>query len=122
MTNRRTQGSQGEALARTLLETKGFRFVGSNYYCRWGELDLIMLDQNTLVFVEVRMRRSERFGTAMESITRTKQSRLMRSAQDYLLHHPHAGPLRFDVVGILMAAGMTRTQHLENAIESSSFM
>ena len=116
------QGSQGEAQARSLLEAKGYRFVGSNYYCRWGEIDLIMLDQGTLVFVEVRLRRSERFGTPLESITRTKQRRLIQSAKDYLLHHPHAGPLRFDVVGLLMSAGQTQAQHLENAIETSSYV
>ena len=119
MNNRRLQGSQGEAQARTLLEEKGFCFVGSNYSCRWGEIDLIMLDGASLVFVEVRLRRSTRFGTPLESITAAKQRRLVLSAQDYLQRHPHQGPLRFDIVGILMTSGESRIQHLVNAIESS---
>lgn len=120
MNNRRLQGSQGEAQARALLEAKGFGFVGSNYHCRWGEIDLIMRDGATLVFVEVKLRRSARYGTPFESITATKQRRLVLAAQDYLQRHPHQGPMRFDIVGIHTTAGQTRTEHLVNAIESSS--
>lgn len=121
MTNRREQGSRGESQARSVLEAKGYYFVDSNYYCRWGEIDLIMRDQETLVFVEVRMRKSLRYGSPLESVTRTKQRRLVQSARDYLLRHPYDGPLRFDVVGIL-AAGEVQVLHIENAIETSSYV
>lgn len=120
MENRRAQGTKGENLARTLLEEKGYRFIVGNYNCRWGEIDLVMSDRDTLVFVEVRTRRSLRYGHPLESITSTKQRRLVRTAKDYLLHHPHKGPMRFDVVAILMTPEI-QTQHLENALETSTF-
>jgi putative endonuclease len=118
MNNRRKQGAQAEALARNLLEAKGYRFIYSNYFCRWGEVDLVMLDAATLVFVEVRLRNSSRYGSALESISRTKQKRMLLTAKDYLLHHPYQGPLRFDVVGIMKHSGQAEFTHLENAIES----
>ncbi len=120
MQNRRTQGTEGENLARSLLEKKGYGYVGRNYNCRWGEIDLVMRDRETLVFVEVRSRRSLRYGHPLESVTLTKQRRLIQTAKDYLLHHPHQGPVRFDIVGILMTPDI-QIQHLENALETSTF-
>lgn len=121
MNTRRQQGSAAELKARHMLEAKGFRLVQANYSCRWGEIDLIMRDGASLVFVEVRSRRSLRYGTPLESIVPAKQRRLFLTAQDYLLRHPHAGPLRFDVVGLLETADVSVCEHLVNALENSSF-
>lgn len=119
--NRRAQGALGEARARTVLESKGFRFVTGNYYCRWGEIDLIMRDGPALVFIEVRSRRSARYGSPLESVTRTKQARLVKAARHYLMRFPHDGPLRFDVVGLSMS-DEGEVQHLENAIDAGAYV
>lgn len=121
LSNLREQGSRGESQALALLEQKGYRFVGRNYHCRWGEIDLIMLDRETLVFIEVKLRKSVKFGSPLEAITRTKQRRLIQTAQHYLLHHPYQGPLRFDFVGISQFDGRIEIQHLENAMDAGAY-
>lgn len=96
------QGAAAEALGARWLEQRGWRIVGRNYRCKLGELDLIALDGGTLVFVEVRWRRSERFGGALASVDYRKQQRLVRTAQHYLLTHPRwqQAPCRFDVLAL----------------------
>jgi putative endonuclease len=91
-------GADKEQLARTYLENRGLRFVGSNYHCRRGEVDLIMRDADTLVFVEVRCRASSRFASPAESVDRHKQRRIAAAAGDYLQHHPTNLACRFDVL------------------------
>lgn len=99
---RRHFGARQERLASRYLQSFGLVPVTSNYQCRVGEIDLIMRDGGTLVFVEVRYRRRRDFGTAAESVGRAKQRKLWRCAQYYLMSrrlsdHP---PCRFDVLGI----------------------
>jgi putative endonuclease len=76
--------------------------VTRNFACRAGEIDLVMRDGGTLVFVEVRYRRSTSFGGAAMSVTRGKQLRIVRAAGFFLLRHPEYrdDPCRFDVVAI----------------------
>jgi putative endonuclease len=83
------------------------RVVRRNFRCRSGEIDLVMLDGDDLVFVEVRFRRSDRFGDAASSITQRKQHRIIRAAEYYLARHrKHQDrPCRFDVVAIDMNDG-----------------
>ncbi len=89
-----------ESVARVFLERKGLRFVERNFRSRFGEIDLIMRDGEVLVFVEVRHRRSSRFGTAAETVDRRKQHKLIRTAEYYLHRHPALAerPCRFDVI------------------------
>ena len=93
-------GAARERQARAHLEHGGLLFVDANYHCRLGEIDLIMRDGTTLVFVEVRYRASDRFGTPAETVTRAKQRRLQAAAGHYLQAHPSNAPCRFDVVAI----------------------
>lgn len=86
-----------EALAAEYLQQKGLKLLSRNYRCRFGEIDLIMQDGPTLVFVEVRMRSNRHFGSAAESITQTKQRKLMITAQHYLQQHGEKNS-RFDAV------------------------
>lgn len=86
-----------EALAAEYLQQKGLKLLSRNYRCRFGEIDLIMQDGATLVFVEVRMRSNRHFGSAAESITQTKQRKLMITAQHYLQQHGEKNS-RFDAV------------------------
>lgn len=94
------RGDEAENKACRFLETQGLRKLERNYRCRYGELDLIMLDQDTLVIVEVRFRQSRRYGSAAESVTPAKQARIIAAAEHYLQRHNHDRPLRFDVVAL----------------------
>jgi putative endonuclease len=79
----------------------GLKLLTRNYHCRRGEIDLVMRDRQSLVFVEVRYRRQARFGSASESVNWHKQQRLIAAAEHYLLHESKKQPpARFDVVAI----------------------
>jgi putative endonuclease len=93
-------GRQAEDSALAYLEKKGLRLVERNFLCRGGEIDLIMLDGVQLVFVEVRFRSSNRFGSAAESVDWRKQARITRAASWYLLSRRLDCPARFDVVAV----------------------
>jgi putative endonuclease len=88
------------------------RTLARNHRCRQGEIDLIMRDSGTLVFVEVRYRRSSAFGTPAESVDAAKRRRLAAAASHYLKSHPSDLPCRFDVVAI---AGENCIEWIENA-------
>ncbi len=92
------RGAAAEALAARFLMARGLSIVGRNYRCRGGEIDLIVRDGKTLIFVEVRLRRSQAFGGAAESITATKRRRLRLAAQHYLLGLAREPPCRFDAI------------------------
>lgn len=94
------RGETGEALAAAWLIRHGLRSLARNFRCRLGEIDLVMRDGDTLVFVEVRCRRDCGYGSALESVTAGKQARLIRAAAVYLQQHGDTLPCRFDVVGI----------------------
>ncbi len=96
----RRRGAAVEAAACARLCRAGLREVASNAGSRVGEIDLVMLDGETLVFVEVRYRRDSRFGGGAASVDVHKQRKLVRAAQVFLSRHPrHANrPCRFDVV------------------------
>lgn len=87
-----------EQVAEIFLQTHGLQLVERNFRRRFGEIDLIMLDQDSLVFVEVRKRSSSRFVDAAESIDWRKQRKLLRTAEAYLQQNFWHGPCRFDVV------------------------
>lgn len=84
------------------LSAHGLQLVTANYHCKAGEIDLVMRDAGTLVFVEVRFRRSGLRGSPVETVTLTKQRRLIRCARHYLMSHRlyDTVPCRFDVLGI----------------------
>ncbi|HET6630803.1 MAG TPA: YraN family protein [Woeseiaceae bacterium] len=95
-------GQAAEERALAHLEARGLTLVTRNFRCRLGEIDLVMLHRGTLVFVEVRSRKSSRFASAAESVDLRKQRKLARAAGFFLLrrrafrHHP----VRFDVVAL----------------------
>jgi putative endonuclease len=102
-TDKRIKGDDKERLAEDYLVTaNGFSLIERNFLCKSGEIDLIMQDQDYLVFIEVRYRENREFGGALASITASKQKKLRRAAEYYLLQHFGNTPpaCRFDVVGI----------------------
>ncbi len=94
------RGHSAEEQAHQFLINKGLQPVCRNYRCKQGELDLIMIDQQTLVIVEVRFRKSDQYGSAAESVTRTKQSRIIKATLYYLAQQPSNLAVRFDVIAI----------------------
>lgn len=94
-------GRWAEDAAAEYLAQQGLRLLRRNYRSRLGEIDLIMADGETLVFVEVRFRRADRYGAGFETVTRAKQRKLQSTAHLYLDHHrPDHPPCRFDVVSV----------------------
>ena len=95
-------GARWERRAEAMLCAQGMQCVARNHRCRGGELDLVMLADQQLVFVEVRYRRGVRFGTAAESVDARKQQRLIRAAEDFLMCFPQFAnhPCRFDVMAL----------------------
>ncbi|MDH5370595.1 MAG: YraN family protein [Gammaproteobacteria bacterium] len=113
MTTTREQGQYTENLACQYLENKGFKLLERNFHCRFGEIDLIMQQDNAIVFVEVRYRRSNNFGSGAESVTVNKQSKLIKTASIYLQQHAKLNkyPARFDIISI---TGSIETNNIEN--------
>lgn len=95
-------GLQAEELALRYLEDRGLRRVERNFSSRRGEIDLVMQDRDTLVFIEVRFRRDSRFGSAAESVTSRKQQRIVKAASHFLCSKKQwrDHPCRFDVLAI----------------------
>ncbi|MFZ5467262.1 MAG: YraN family protein [Pseudomonadota bacterium] len=122
MSERRAAGEAGEQLALEHLERRGLRLLARNVHARGGEIDLVMLDGATLVFVEVRSRSARGLVGALESVTAAKQRRVLTAARAYLGRHPqHASrPCRFDVIGISRDGGRTTLEWAPNAFEASA--
>jgi putative endonuclease len=93
-------GSDAEQQAYHFLLQQGLTPVCRNFRCKQGELDLVMLEQETLVIVEVRFRKSERFGGAIESVTAKKRAKIVAATQYYLQKNAVLNTVRFDVVAI----------------------
>ena len=101
------------------MERQGMRCLERNYRSRFGEIDLIMQDEATVVFVEVRYRRSATHGQAIETVDGRKQARLRATANCFLTSTRWRGPVRFDVVGVAPEAGSAKfqLQWIRNAIQ-----
>ncbi len=109
-------GSRAEKLAAKHLRRSGLSLIRQNYRCRLGELDLIMQDQEYLVFVEVRHRKSQSHGGALESVDYRKQKKLRRAAESYLLEFKlHNQAARFDVVCVDGTLTKPNIQWIKNA-------
>jgi len=120
MTTTRQRGSNWEQVAESFLNTRGLETLERNYHSRFGEIDLIMLDGNELVFTEVRYRANARHGSGADSVTRTKQRRIISAARRFLQYHPAAStrPCRFDVVSIGSEEGRTLLNWIRSAFDA----
>lgn len=108
------KGEAYEQQALIFLQRQGLTLLECNYRSRFGEIDLIMREQNTLVFVEVRYRASSRYGGAIASITVKKQEKIWLTASQYLQQRPHAGACRVDIIAF---EGDAPCQWIQNAIQ-----
>lgn len=110
-------GALAEQWATQYLQRQGLKPVAQNYRSRFGEIDLIMQDGATLVFIEVRLRRHATFGGAAASIDAHKQQRIIRTAQQYLASLARTPPCRFDAVLMDDVQGRNM-QWLKNAFDA----
>ena len=101
----RAAGARFELRAQRFLERQGLRLLERNYNCRHGEIDLIMLDGEELVFVEVRMRSSANFGGAALSVNSAKKRKIRKSIGHYLARYRVRPPLRFDLIAFEADSG-----------------
>jgi len=115
------KGRYYESLALRYLKSQGLRLVQKNYRCTAGEIDLIMLDKHILIFIEVRFREDEDFGTAIETVDHRKQQKVLRAAQHYLLLNKvyNCRQCRFDVVGITRKNNAVELFWLPNAFDQT---
>lgn len=112
-------GALGEKLALNYLKKHGFSIRETNFRCPEGEIDIVAQKDDTVIFVEVRTRGGQGFGTPEESITETKKAKLLATAQAYIQSHPDLPPSsRIDVVAIEMKWGRaSRIELIENAVQ-----
>jgi len=118
--NTNTIGKEGEEIARKHLENKGYKIIECNYRTKRAEIDIITKYKNTLVFVEVRTKHHERYGTPEETIDYKKRMRLKRNAAAYIHRRKHNGPYRIDAVCLVINVntGLQRIDHYESIIET----
>jgi putative endonuclease len=113
LSDKQEQGRQWENTAQLYLQRHGLVLIEANFRCKLGEIDLIMREDRTLVFVEVRQRAAGAQVSAAASISPAKVRRVVRAAQVYLQRYPRLPPCRIDVVAI----DGGRIEWLKNAIE-----
>ncbi len=118
--NENNAGLEAEKVAATFLANQGLKLLVQNYHCRFGEIDLVMTDAKTLVFVEVKLRSSKQFGGAATSITPQKQQKLILTAQHYLQQHVKTQSqiaCRFDAI-LMSKADINNIEWIRNAFET----
>jgi len=114
-----TVGSRGEELAAAFLERNGFALVERNFRCKGGEVDIIAKDGTTLVFVEVKSRKTLTYGVPQLAVTPFKQRQISKAALTWLArNHKHDSPARFDVIAILLENDYShQIEHIKNAFD-----
>jgi putative endonuclease len=123
-TRRTSLGNRGELLARQLLEATGYTILCANYRCRWGEVDLVAKESDTLVFVEVRTKRGRAFGEPEESLTKRKAQKLVLTAQTFLEERGlEQSSWRIDLIAVPMDSQgrLSPLRHLQNVVEQTDF-
>lgn len=116
MTYQKRIGNMGETIAAEFLANKGYQLIDHHYHTRYGELDLVMMELDSVVFVEVKTRTSDSFGTPEESVTPEKLERLQNAALLWLQAHPEVDDdWRMDVVSVKLTHDL-RVENIEHFI------
>lgn len=114
-------GRWGEQKAAEFLKRKKYHIIGMNYSCRLGEIDLIAENRKYIVFVEVKLRKNDRFAEAKEFVTRSKQDKIIKTASLWLSQNETVKQPRFDVIEIYAPEGVrsrpVNINHIENAFQ-----
>jgi putative endonuclease len=116
----RSRGLEMETLALCFLEKQGFRLLRRNFICRNGEIDLICVRDNLLIFVEVRFRSNIAYGRPEESILTSKQRKIITTAKVFLKNYPRLSNLccRFDVIAVTLVQNEPQIDWIPNAFQS----
>jgi len=111
-------GAYGEVLARRFLLKKGYKIIKKNYKNKVGEIDIIAMDGDKLVFVEVKTRTGDTFGSPMDAIDYKKKRKMIATAQSYLKDKDIEYGVRFDIIGVRLFAGFKKEiEHIIDAFE-----
>ena len=113
--NRKELGNFGEEKAAEYLQKKGYKIMKRNFSYARGEIDIIAGNHRFIVFVEVKLRRSLKYGTPQSAVDIRKQQKIKRAAQYYLLTHESNKKIRFDVITIQIKDGKGQLRHFKNA-------
>lgn len=109
-------GRLGEGKSSKYLQKKGYKIIDRNFRHGYGEIDIVAVKDNVLIFIEVKTRKSVNFGSPIESITKRKLSVLKRTIEYYKKLHPNTPEeMRFDVISVVLGGGQEKIEHLENA-------
>ena len=113
----RARGQYFENLALKYLKSSGLRLIERNYACKAGEIDLICSDQETMVFIEVRFRKNESYGSGTQTVQKGKQEKIINTAKLFLVNKGLYDKIdcRFDVLGISLEKGEPTYQWIKNA-------
>ena len=111
-------GKRGEDIAVAYLKNRGYRIIERNYKCLFGEIDIVAKDGDTVVFVEVKSRKSEKFGDPQSAVGREKQKKISRISLTYLEEkNLYPCNARFDVVAIKMLPAGSIVELIQNAFD-----
>jgi putative endonuclease len=110
-------GEKGESLAKEYLEKLGYQIITSNWRERKFEIDLIAIDNNEIVFVEVKTRSTSFFGNPEEAVTDKKQNHLLNGADFYIQENEIDLECRFDIVAIVLNSNEQEIKHIKNAFQ-----
>lgn len=110
-----TRGKEGECIAKKHLTSKGYVILETNYRNRIGEIDLIALDEDILVFIEVKTRTSTKYGYAFEAVDYKKQKKILNTSLVYVKYKNYIDTqIRYDIIEIYLTEN-PKINHLENA-------
>jgi len=121
MFNNHALGKSGEAEAADFLKNNGYKILAKNYRSKSGEVDIVARDKETVCFVEVKTRSSDRFGLPQEAVSNYKQKQIVKTALFFLKEKNLLGKsARFDVVSVRYSRGVPKVDLFKNAFELSS--
>lgn len=112
-------GQWGEDLVAAEYQEKGFAVVNRNWRTRYGELDIVVENADFLVFVEVKTRKSKKFGEGFEAVDELKQDKLSTTAELYMVEYPTEKQVRFDVVSVFAPRGVETKNPVISCIEGA---
>lgn len=109
-------GKDGEGLAVKYLKSNGFKILNKNFRCAIGEIDIVAKEKDTIVFIEVKTRKSDDFTEPFESIGKRKQNKIRNLAEYYLQEKDCSDcEIRFDVLSIVSDGQNNKIEHITNA-------
>lgn len=108
-------GKKGEELASKYLKNNGYEVINQNFRCKLGEIDLIAIKNNTIIFIEVKTRSNTKFGTPEQAVDSNKRKHILRTSQVFLAKNKlNNYDLRFDIISIYMNGNIYKIEHFKN--------